>query len=163
MKPDSSATERAIARLAEHPLLKKKIGILKAAVQAFKDARQNTTEVKNTTEGNHSKDTLYSDDEESKSQHERTKTIEQKLKEAKTQAKKPINNSKKNGHNGTWTESSEHSKFSLKAFRKGFCSYPSQFQKTPPNPHMKTLNKKKGSDNLLGDDSDSEEELFGEE
>ncbi|XP_021104750.1 serum response factor-binding protein 1 [Heterocephalus glaber] len=38
-----------------------------------------------------------------------------------------------------------------------------QFQKTPADPHMRTLNKKKGSDNLLGDDSDGEEELFEEE
>ncbi|NXL94061.1 SRFB1 protein, partial [Alectura lathami] len=40
-KPKSTATERAIARLATHPLLKPKIAELKAAVKAFKDARQN--------------------------------------------------------------------------------------------------------------------------
>ena len=44
-KPDSTATERATARLAMHPLLKKKIDVLKAAVKAFKDVRQNDTEV----------------------------------------------------------------------------------------------------------------------
>ncbi|XP_021236064.1 serum response factor-binding protein 1 [Numida meleagris] len=40
-KPKSTANERAIARLATHPLLKPKIAELKAAVKAFKDARQN--------------------------------------------------------------------------------------------------------------------------
>ncbi|NXC51210.1 SRFB1 protein, partial [Penelope pileata] len=40
-KPKSTASERAIARLATHPLLKLKIAELKAAVKAFKDARQN--------------------------------------------------------------------------------------------------------------------------
>ncbi|XP_038625693.1 serum response factor-binding protein 1 [Tachyglossus aculeatus] len=39
-KPDLTATERAIARLATHPQLKKKTDDLKAAVKAFKDARQ---------------------------------------------------------------------------------------------------------------------------
>ncbi|XP_028911967.1 serum response factor-binding protein 1 isoform X2 [Ornithorhynchus anatinus] len=39
-KPDLTATERAIARLATHPQLKKKTDNLKAAVKAFKDARQ---------------------------------------------------------------------------------------------------------------------------
>ncbi|XP_031413263.1 serum response factor-binding protein 1 isoform X2 [Meleagris gallopavo] len=40
-KPKSTAYERAIARLATHPLLKPKIAELKAAVKDFKDARQN--------------------------------------------------------------------------------------------------------------------------
>ncbi|XP_038026570.2 serum response factor-binding protein 1 isoform X3 [Anas platyrhynchos] len=40
MKPKATASERAIARLATHPLLKHKIAELKAAVKAFKDARQ---------------------------------------------------------------------------------------------------------------------------
>nr|XP_056704978.1 serum response factor-binding protein 1 [Euleptes europaea] len=39
-KPDSTAMDRAIARLATHPLLKTKIADIKAAVKAFKDARQ---------------------------------------------------------------------------------------------------------------------------
>uniref|UniRef100_A0A8C6ZWS1 Serum response factor-binding protein 1 n=1 Tax=Nothoprocta perdicaria TaxID=30464 RepID=A0A8C6ZWS1_NOTPE len=39
-KPKSTATERAIARLATHPVLKSKIAELKAAVKAFKDARK---------------------------------------------------------------------------------------------------------------------------
>ncbi|XP_047904725.2 serum response factor-binding protein 1 isoform X2 [Anser cygnoides] len=39
-KPKATASERAIARLATHPLLKHKIAELKAAVKAFKDARQ---------------------------------------------------------------------------------------------------------------------------
>ncbi|XP_040396668.1 serum response factor-binding protein 1 isoform X2 [Cygnus olor] len=39
-KPKATASERAIARLATHPFLKHKIAELKAAVKAFKDARQ---------------------------------------------------------------------------------------------------------------------------
>ncbi|XP_068783052.1 serum response factor-binding protein 1-like isoform X1 [Struthio camelus] len=39
-KPNSTATERAIARLATHPILKSRIADLKAAVKAFKDARK---------------------------------------------------------------------------------------------------------------------------
>ncbi|XP_062985560.1 serum response factor-binding protein 1 isoform X2 [Elgaria multicarinata webbii] len=39
-KPNSSAKDRAIARLTAHPLLKTKIADIKAAVKAFKDARQ---------------------------------------------------------------------------------------------------------------------------
>ncbi|XP_036597750.1 serum response factor-binding protein 1 [Trichosurus vulpecula] len=59
-KPDSTATERAIARLATHPLLKKKIDALKAAVKAFKDSRQIITEVeslKDSSEENYSEKT----------------------------------------------------------------------------------------------------------
>ncbi|KFQ83100.1 Serum response factor-binding protein 1, partial [Phoenicopterus ruber ruber] len=40
-KPNCTATERAIARLATHPILKPKFVELKAAVKAFKDARKN--------------------------------------------------------------------------------------------------------------------------
>ncbi|XP_010625565.1 serum response factor-binding protein 1 [Fukomys damarensis] len=162
-KPDSSATERAIARLAEHPLLKKKIDILKAAVQSFKDARQNTTEVKDTTEGNHSKDTVCSDEEESKSEHERTKPTEHKVKEAKIQTKKPINNSKEKvamREHGPKTVNIPNSPSKLLEKDSVVIL---QAQKTPADPYMKTLNKKKGSDNLLGDDSDSEEQLYEEE
>ncbi|NXJ83411.1 SRFB1 protein, partial [Trogon melanurus] len=39
--PNCTATERAIARLATHPILKPRFVELKAAVKAFKDARQN--------------------------------------------------------------------------------------------------------------------------
>ncbi|XP_053910252.1 serum response factor-binding protein 1 isoform X3 [Cuculus canorus] len=42
MKSDCTATERAIARLATHPILKPKFIELKAAVKAFKDARKNS-------------------------------------------------------------------------------------------------------------------------
>ncbi|NXV73476.1 SRFB1 protein, partial [Atlantisia rogersi] len=42
--PDCTATERAIARLATHPILKPRFVELKAAVKAFKDARKNTDE-----------------------------------------------------------------------------------------------------------------------
>ncbi|XP_027638961.1 serum response factor-binding protein 1 isoform X3 [Falco biarmicus] len=41
MKPNCTATERAIARLATHPILKSRFVELKAAVKAFKDARKN--------------------------------------------------------------------------------------------------------------------------
>ncbi|XP_058133595.1 serum response factor-binding protein 1 isoform X2 [Dasypus novemcinctus] len=95
--PDSTATERAIARLAVHPLLKKKIDVLKAAVKAFKHARQNVAEVKSSTEAseeNHCKDISCSNDDTSKLQHEGTIISEQKEKEAKILAKKPINNTK---------------------------------------------------------------------
>ncbi|XP_065512619.1 serum response factor-binding protein 1 [Caloenas nicobarica] len=40
-KPNCTATERAIARLATHPILKPRFVELKAAVEAFKDARKN--------------------------------------------------------------------------------------------------------------------------
>ncbi|XP_013152672.1 serum response factor-binding protein 1 isoform X1 [Falco biarmicus] len=40
-KPNCTATERAIARLATHPILKSRFVELKAAVKAFKDARKN--------------------------------------------------------------------------------------------------------------------------
>ncbi|XP_054843385.1 serum response factor-binding protein 1 isoform X2 [Eublepharis macularius] len=39
-KPDSTATDRALARLTTHPLLRTKIADIKAAVKAFKDARR---------------------------------------------------------------------------------------------------------------------------
>ncbi|XP_065262437.1 serum response factor-binding protein 1 isoform X1 [Emys orbicularis] len=39
-KPNSTAADRATARLATHPLLKTKIADIKAAVKAFKDARR---------------------------------------------------------------------------------------------------------------------------
>ncbi|NXU27238.1 SRFB1 protein, partial [Thalassarche chlororhynchos] len=39
--PNCTATERAIARLATHPILKPRFVELKAAVKAFKDARKN--------------------------------------------------------------------------------------------------------------------------
>ncbi|NXN25736.1 SRFB1 protein, partial [Nycticryphes semicollaris] len=40
-KPNCTATERAIARLATHPILKPRFVELKAAVKAFKDERKN--------------------------------------------------------------------------------------------------------------------------
>ncbi|XP_075824789.1 serum response factor-binding protein 1 isoform X1 [Microtus pennsylvanicus] len=97
-KPDSTATERAIARLAVHPLLKKKVDVLKAAVQAFKDARQNAPEAqssKNTSEESQCKDTRCSKDDAGESQHhERTVGREQRAKEAKTVTKKAKSDSK---------------------------------------------------------------------
>ncbi|XP_057645258.1 serum response factor-binding protein 1 [Chionomys nivalis] len=97
-KPDSTATERAIARLAVHPLLKKKVDVLKAAVQAFKDARQNAPEAqlsKNTSEESQCKDTRCSKDDAGESRHhERTLGREQRAKEAKTVTKKAVSDSK---------------------------------------------------------------------
>ncbi|XP_030049393.1 serum response factor-binding protein 1 isoform X2 [Microcaecilia unicolor] len=54
-KPDSSIDDRAIARLATHPLLKKKIADLKAAVKAFKDARRKQSTVQQSGEPNSTK------------------------------------------------------------------------------------------------------------
>uniref|UniRef100_A0A8C8W4S9 Serum response factor-binding protein 1 n=1 Tax=Peromyscus maniculatus bairdii TaxID=230844 RepID=A0A8C8W4S9_PERMB len=97
-KPDSTATERAIARLAVHPLLKKKIDVLKAAVQAFKDARHHAPEAessKDTSEESQCKDTLGSTDDARQLQHrERTVVSEQRGKDAKTVAKKAGSDSK---------------------------------------------------------------------
>lgn len=162
-KPDSTATERAIARLAVHPLLKKKIDVLKAAVQAFKEARQNVAEVessKNASEDNHSENTLYSNDHGSNLQHEGTIISEQKVKESKILAKKPTHNSKekvaKMEHgpkavtipNSPSKPSEKDSVVSLES------------HKTPADPKLKTLNqtkKNKGSDSSLSSDSDGRE------
>ncbi|XP_053557573.1 serum response factor-binding protein 1 isoform X2 [Bombina bombina] len=43
-KPGSTVQNRAIARLATHPLLRKKITTIKEAVKAFKDARRNISQ-----------------------------------------------------------------------------------------------------------------------
>ncbi|KAF0885226.1 SRFB1 protein, partial [Crocuta crocuta] len=160
-KPDSTATERAIARLAVHPLLKKKIDVLKAAVKAFKDARQNVVEVnssKNASVENHSKDTLCSNDDASKLQHEGTMVSEQKPKEAKILAKKPVNSKEK-------VTKMEHGPsaidipYSASQPSERGSVLPSESRKTPADPKMKPVNKtkkRKGS-TTLGGDSDGEE------
>ncbi|XP_047411943.1 LOW QUALITY PROTEIN: serum response factor-binding protein 1 [Sciurus carolinensis] len=168
-KPDSTATERAVARLAVHPLLKKKIDMLKAAVQAFKDARQNATKVdssKNTSEENHYKDTLCSNDDARKLQHEETITSEQKVKEAKILAKKPTNNSKekiaKVEHGPKTVNMTESLSKPLGKDSVVLC----EPEQTPAETKMKTLSqtkKMKGSDSSVGGNSDSEEELYEEE
>ncbi|XP_015105214.2 serum response factor-binding protein 1 [Vicugna pacos] len=161
-KPDSTATERAIARLAVHPLLKKKVDVLKAAVKAFKDARQNVAEVKsskNASEENHSKDTLCSNDAR-KLQHEGTIISEQEEKEAKILAKKPINNSKgkiaKMEHGPKAVDiPNSPSKPSEKD-----SAVPSEPQKIPADPKIKTssqIKKKKESNSSLSSNSDGEE------
>ncbi|XP_043442058.1 serum response factor-binding protein 1 [Prionailurus bengalensis] len=161
-KPDSTATERAIARLAVHPLLKKKIDVLKAAVKAFKDARQNVVEInssKNASVENHSKDTLCSNDDASKLQHEGTIVSEQKEKEAKILAKKPRNSKEKitkmeHGPNAVDIPDSP----SKPSERDSVV--PSEPRKTPADPKMKTISKtkkSKGSNSSLGDNSDGEE------
>ncbi|XP_073932659.1 serum response factor-binding protein 1 [Castor canadensis] len=160
-KPDSTATERAIARLAVHPLLKKKIDVLKAAVQAFKDARQNAPDIessKNTSEENHSQDTSCSNDNASELQQRgRTVISEQKWKDAKILAKKPLSDTKEK------TCKMQHG-----AKAVDIPNAPSKLsgnQKTLANPEIKTLSqttKKKGSDSSLGN-SESEEEFSEEE
>nr|XP_054107995.1 serum response factor-binding protein 1 isoform X3 [Callithrix jacchus] len=169
MKPDSTATERAIARLAVHPLLKKKIDVLKAAVQAFKDARQNVAEVessKNTSEDNHSKNTLYSNDNGNNSQHEGTIISEQKVKETKILAKKPTNNSKEKitkVEHGAKAVTIQNSP-SKPSEKNSVVSRESQ--KTPPDATLKTLSqtkKTKRSDSSLCGNSDGGEESCEEE
>ncbi|XP_059549777.1 serum response factor-binding protein 1 isoform X1 [Myotis daubentonii] len=162
-KPESTATERAIARLAMHPLLKKKIDMLKAAVKAFKDARQNDAEVKssrNASEENHSKDTSCSNDNAIKLQHESAIISEQKDKEAKILAKKPINSSKEKVvkmEHGLKTVDIPNSP-SQPSEKDPVV--PSGLQKMPADPKMKTLSQnqeKKAFDSSLGDNSDGEE------
>uniref|UniRef100_G1PEY4 Serum response factor-binding protein 1 n=2 Tax=Myotis lucifugus TaxID=59463 RepID=G1PEY4_MYOLU len=162
-KPESTATERAIARLAMHPLLKKKIDMLKAAVKAFKDARQNDAEVKSSTnasEENHSKDTSCSNDNAIKLQHEGAIMSEQKDKEAKILAKKPINSSKEKVakmEHGLKTVDIPNSP-SQPSEKDPVV--PSRPQKTPADPKMKTVSQnqeKKAFDSSLGDNSDGEE------
>ncbi|XP_068943929.1 serum response factor-binding protein 1 isoform X2 [Petaurus breviceps papuanus] len=100
-KPDSTATERAIARLAAHPLLKKKIDALKAAVKTFKDSRQIVTEVeslKDSSEENYSEEAgvkQSSPDNLNKSQHQES-TVK-KEENVKTLSKKPNTLEKKVG------------------------------------------------------------------
>uniref|UniRef100_A0A671FDJ8 Serum response factor binding protein 1 n=1 Tax=Rhinolophus ferrumequinum TaxID=59479 RepID=A0A671FDJ8_RHIFE len=162
-KPDSTTTERAIARLAMHPLLKKKIDALKAAVKAFKDARQNDAEVKSSnkaSEENHSKNTLCSTDDAIKVQPEGINISEQKDKETKILAKKPINNSKEKiammEHRPKAVDiTNSPSKTSEKD-----SVVPSEPQKIPADPEIKALNqikKEKESDSSLGGNSDGEE------
>ncbi|NP_080316.3 serum response factor-binding protein 1 [Mus musculus] len=97
-KPDSTATDRAVARLAGHPLLKKKIDVLKDAVQAFKDARQSApaAESSESTSGEgRCKDIARSKDDARESQHpERTVVREQKAKDTNTAAKNAASGSK---------------------------------------------------------------------
>nr|XP_008253169.1 serum response factor-binding protein 1 [Oryctolagus cuniculus] len=161
-KPDSTATERAIARLAVHPLLKKKIDVLKAAVQAFKDARQNVAKVessKNASEEKHSQDALCSKDGASKLQQQGTITSEQK-EEASSLAKKQGTNS---------TEKIAKMKRGPKAVDvphspskppEKDSSVPLESLKTPANPKTTTLHpakQKKVSESPPGDTSDGEE------
>lgn len=162
-KPGSTATERAIARLAMHALLNKKIDELKAVVKAFKDARQNDAEVKSSkkaSEENHSMDALCSKGGTMKLQHEGIHTIEQKDKETKILAKKPINNSKekivKMEHRAKAVDiTNSPSKTSEKD-----SVIPSKPQKTPADPEIKALNqtkKEKVSDSSLGGNSAGQE------
>ncbi|KAM8777049.1 serum response factor-binding protein 1 [Rhynchonycteris naso] len=162
-KPDSTATERAIARLAVHPLLKKKLDVLKAAVKAFKDARRNDTEVKsskNASEENHSKDASCSNDDAIQLQYEGAIINEQKDKEAKILAKKSINSSKEKlakGKHGPKTV--DIPDCPSKPPAEGSV-VPSEPQKTPADSKMKILRQtqtKKEHDSSFGGNSDGEE------
>ncbi|XP_076994953.1 serum response factor-binding protein 1 isoform X2 [Tamandua tetradactyla] len=162
IKPDSTATERAVARLAVHPLLKKKVDALKATVKTFKETRQNADKVQSSkaSEENHSMNVSCSNDEASKLQHEGTVIDEQKEKEAKMLTKKPINNKKekmgKMEHgpkvgNIPTSPSKPSGKDSLVPFEPW---------KTCSDPEMKTSSQTKNqkeSDSLLGGSSDGEE------
>ncbi|XP_008065446.1 serum response factor-binding protein 1 [Carlito syrichta] len=167
-KPDSTATERAIARLAIHPLLKKKIDVLKAAVQAFKDTRQNVAEVespKNALEENHSEDTLCSSDNESKLRHERTICSEQKMKKSKILARKPVNNSKEKMAKMEHGPKAVDIPNSPSKPSKSDPVVSSEPKNTSADPKLKTLSqtkRKKRSDNSLSGSSDGEEELHEE-
>uniref|UniRef100_A0A8B9GM82 Serum response factor binding protein 1 n=1 Tax=Amazona collaria TaxID=241587 RepID=A0A8B9GM82_9PSIT len=77
-KPNCTATERAIARLATHPTLKPRFVELKAAVKAFKDAR------KNPDKATHSKKAT-SEEEPKSAQHFNSILDDQALKLAQKQ------------------------------------------------------------------------------
>nr|KAF6442419.1 serum response factor binding protein 1 [Rousettus aegyptiacus] len=165
-KPDSTANERAIARLAMHPLLKKKIDVLKAAVKAFKDARQNDSEVKSSkkaSEENHSKHTSYSNDDPIKLHHEDSTINKQKDKEAKVLSKKPINNSKEKIAKLEHGPKAVNVPNSLSKPSEKNSVVLSEPQKIPADPKTKALcqtKKEKESDSLLDSNSDEEEEYF---
>lgn len=141
---------------------------LAAAVKAFKDARQNDAEVKspkNAAEENHSKDNSGSNDDAIKLQHEGAIISEQKDKETKILAKKPINTSKEKiakMEHGLKTVDIPNS--SSQPSEKDSV-VPSGPPKTPADSKMKPLHptkKRKEPDSSLGGDSDGEE-LHGEE
>ncbi|XP_020754627.2 serum response factor-binding protein 1 isoform X2 [Odocoileus virginianus] len=163
MKPDSTVAERAVARLAVHPLLKKKIDVLKAAVKSFKDARQNVVEDKSSNSAskeNHSKDTLCSNDDANKLQHEGTIIREQEEKEAKILAKKPINNSKEKIAKMDHGPKAMDVPKSLSKPSEKDSATPSALQKIPADPKMKALSetkKVKECSSSLDVESDGEE------
>nr|XP_044987118.1 serum response factor-binding protein 1 isoform X2 [Jaculus jaculus] len=161
-KPDSTATERAIARLAEHPVLRKKMDELKAAVQAFKDARQNAPEVelpKCTSEEKHCKDTWRSNDASTLQQHARTVDSEQKGKKDKLLAKKPISDSKsKIAKMEVGFQAADIPDSSTKPSGRG-TTVPAELRKTPAGSEVKTLSEP----TVSGADGESEEEPSEEE
>ncbi|XP_012782787.2 serum response factor-binding protein 1 [Ochotona princeps] len=171
-KPDSTPAERAVARLAAHPLLKEKVDVLKAAVQAFKDARHNVAEVessKSTSRENPSKDSLCSKDDGSKSQQEGIISSEQKVQETKALGKKQVSNStekvtkKKDGPRAGKNTAPSPSKTSGRGSAVALES-----QKTPAEPGVRTrtlsqTSKREGSESSLGDSSDGEAGVRQEE
>ncbi|XP_055478822.1 serum response factor-binding protein 1 [Psammomys obesus] len=163
-KPDSTATERAIARLAVHPVLKKKIDVLKAAVQAFKDARQNAPDAessKKTSEESRSKDSLCSKNDAGELQHQgRTVVSEQKGKDTKTATKKAVSASKeKMAKTEHGPEAVATQKSPGKPSGKGAVVTSGQ-QKVPASPKQKASAETTEKES---DDSGSEEESSEEE
>ncbi|XP_044518138.1 serum response factor-binding protein 1 [Gracilinanus agilis] len=170
-KPDSTATERAIARLATHPLLKKKIDALKAAVRAFKDARRNITEVeslKDSSEENYSEEMgikQSSHNNLNKFKHQES-TIK-KGKNVKILSKKPSILEKEMGKLEHEQKIGSPSHMALKPSQK-----PSQIdcetQNTLAEPEKKNLpntnkiNRSKISTVITNNDSDMEEKSEGE-
>lgn len=168
-KPDSTATERAIARLAVHPLLKKKIDVLKAAVQAFKDARHHAPEAessKDTSEESQCKDTLGSTDDARQLQHrERTVVSEQRGKDAKTVAKKAGSDSKEkmakreDGPKAVATPCSP----GMPSGKGAVVTSAPQKAPADSNQKVSTKSTQRESEGPRGGNSDSEEELSEED
>ncbi|XP_016279231.1 serum response factor-binding protein 1 isoform X2 [Monodelphis domestica] len=166
MKPDSTATERAIARLATHPLLKKKIDALKAAVRAFKDARHNITEgdsLKDSSEENYSEETGIK-----QSSHNNLNTFKhqestvKKGENVKT-SKKPNILEKKMGKVEHEQKMGNPSHVALKPSQKS-SQIDCETQNTPVEPEKKNLpsankiNRSKCSTVITNNDSDLEEQ-----
>ncbi|KAM8960780.1 serum response factor-binding protein 1 [Pelodytes ibericus] len=83
-KPNSTAENRAIARLATYPLLKHKITAIKEAIKAFKEARQNLPE----GESNENPDCKQPESIETKSSETEKKCKQKKVKQ-KRKSEKP--------------------------------------------------------------------------
>lgn len=88
--------------------------MLKSAVKALKDTRQNVAEV---IIENHFKDTLSSNDNARKSQHKGAVINEQRRSQnIGKETNKYLKRKKKNSQDRTWTQSSRHFKFFIKDF-----------------------------------------------
>ncbi|XP_012398064.1 serum response factor-binding protein 1 isoform X2 [Sarcophilus harrisii] len=166
-KPDSTATERAIARLATHPLLKKKIDALKAAVQAFKDARQTVTEVeslKDSSEENYNEETevkLNSSDSVNKFKHQEN-TVK-KEENDKTLSKKPKTLEKKMNKMEDKQKTAIPSKVPLKPSQEpSMIAFQTQKTEEKNLAITNKINRAKISTIITNDESDEEEQSEGE-